>query len=52
MAEKKKRSPLSFIVGLIVISLSVTGIISIISTVTDSLSRQAKEKELLRYEEY
>lgn len=52
MTEKKKRSPLSFIVGLIVISLSVVGLVSIISTVTDSLSRQAKEKELLRYDEY
>lgn len=52
MADKKKRSPLSFIVGLIVLSLAAVGIISIASTVGDELSDKSREKNLLELSEY
>ncbi len=52
MAEKKKRSPLSFIVGLIVITLCVTGIVSIFSAVRQEADNRSKEKDSIRYGEY
>ena len=45
MAEKKKRSPLSFIVGIIVLCLSAVGIVSIVSTVSGEIAEKNKEKE-------
>ena len=52
MAEKKRRSPLSFIVGLIVLSLSAVGVISIISTVSGDIAEKNREKSLLQLSEY
>ena len=52
MAEKKKRSPLSFIVGLIVLSLAAVGVISIITTVSEDIAKRNNEKNLLLYSEY
>lgn len=52
MADKKKRSPLSFIVGLIVLSLSAVGVISIISMVSGDISERNREKSLIQLSEY
>ncbi len=52
MAEKKKRSPLSFIVGLIVICLCAVGVISIVSMITEELENRSNEKNMLKYSEY
>lgn len=52
MAEKKKRSPLSFVVGIIVLCLSVVGIVSIVSMVSGEIAEKNKEKELLQLSEY
>jgi len=52
MAEKKRRSPLSFIVGLIVLCLSAVGVVSIISMVSDEIAERNKEKSLQQLSEY
>ncbi len=52
MAEKKKRSPLSFIVGLIVLCLTAVGAVSIISMVSDEIAERNKEKSLQQLSEY
>ena len=52
MEEKKKRSPLSFIVGLIVITLCIVGIVSIFSAVRREADSRSKERENIRYGEY
>ena len=52
MAEKKKRSPLSFVVGLIVLSLSVVGVISIVSMISGDIAEKNKEKALIQFSEY
>ena len=52
MAEKKRRSPLSFIVGIIVLCLTALGITSIVSMVSDEISDRNKEKDLQQISEY
>lgn len=52
MAEKKKRSPFSFIVGLIVITLCIVGIVSIFSAVGREAGNRNKEKDSLKFGEY
>ncbi len=52
MAEKKRRSPLSFLVGLIVLCLATVGVISIISTVSEEIAERSKEKSLQQLSEY
>ncbi len=52
MAEKKKRSPLSFVVGLIVIVLCAVGIISIFSSLSEQAENRSKERDMIKYSEY
>ena len=52
MAEKKRRSPLSFIVGLIVLSLTAVGAVSIISLLGDEVADRNKEKSMQQMSEY
>lgn len=52
MSEKKKRSPLSFIVGLIVIVLCAVGVISILSALSEQAENRSKEKDMIKYSEY
>ncbi len=52
MEQTKKRSPLSFIVGIVVIVLAVTGIFSIIGSVTDKIDDSVKQQDALKYEEF
>lgn len=52
MSEKKKRSPLSFIVGLTVIILCAVGIVSIFSAISREADNRSKEKDSVRFGEY
>lgn len=52
MAEKKRRSPLSFLVGLIVLCLTAVGVVSIASMVSDEIAERNKEKNLQQLSEY
>ncbi len=51
MEHTKKRSPLSFIVGLIVIALVVIGAVSIISDVADRINSSARQQSAEKYAE-
>ena len=52
MADKKRRSPLSFIVGLIVLCLTAAGIVSIVSMVSQELIERKNEASLMQMKEY
>ena len=52
MADKKRRSPLSFIVGLIVLCLTAAGIVSIVSMVSQELTERKNEKSQMQLQEY
>lgn len=52
MEQTKKRSPVNFIVGIVVIALALTGIISIISGVAGRINSSVKEQNSLEYAEF
>ncbi|MBQ3137669.1 MAG: hypothetical protein IJB74_09350 [Clostridia bacterium] len=55
MEHAKKKSPLNFIVGLIVIVLTVIGFISVIDSVSDKIQRtanKAKQEQIQLYEDF
>ncbi len=52
MEQTKKRKPLSYLVGILVILLAVTGMVSIIGSVADKIDNSVKQQEATRYEEF